>query len=115
MYPVVDPAHSRIPPKTLVGTVAAPVTVAMFLRKVGTLTVTLLSCSASDKFVPADIDLRTLPLSSGVPVVLAKSVSCFVDKSVSSAWLVKLASTVMTLLVEPAASAQRLVPAPWCR
>ena len=79
------PATFRIPPNTLVGTVVAPVTVTTFPLKVGTLTVTLLSCSASDTFVPADIDLSTLPLSSGVPVALAKSVSCFVDKSVSSA------------------------------
>jgi hypothetical protein len=48
------------------------VTVTTFPLKVGTLTVTLLSCSASATFVPADIDLRMLPLSSGVPVALAK-------------------------------------------
>ena len=116
VYPVVDPAHSRIPPKTLVGTVAVPVTVTTFPRKVGTLTVTVLSCSASATFVPADIDLSTLPLSSGIPVALAKSMFCFVDKSLSSAWFVKFASTVMALLAtdrlmfEPAASARTVVP-----
>ena len=49
------------------------------------LTVTLLFSSESATFVPADIDLRMLPLSSGVPVTLARSVSCFVDKSFSCA------------------------------
>ena len=80
------PAMFRIPPNTLVGTVMGPVAVTTFPLKLGTLTATLLSCSASaTTFVPADIDLSTLPLSSGVPVALAKSVSCFVDKSFSSA------------------------------
>ena len=68
VYPVAVPAHFRIPPKMLVGTVVAPVTVTTFPLKVGTLTVTLMSCSASATFVQADIDLRTLPLSRGVPV-----------------------------------------------
>ena len=67
VYPVTVPAQFRIPPKTLVGTVAVPVTVTTFPRKVGTLTVTLLSCSASATFVPADIDLSKLPLSSRSP------------------------------------------------
>ena len=79
------PAMFRIPPNTLVGTVMGPVAGTTFPLKLGTLTVTLLSCSVSATFVPADIDLSTLPLSSGVPVPLAKRVSCFVDKSVSSA------------------------------
>ena len=79
------PAIFRIPPNTLVGTVMGPVAVTTFPLKLGTLTVTLLSCRASATFVPANIDLRTLLLSSGVAVALAKSVSCFVDKSVSSA------------------------------
>ena len=75
----------RIPPNTLVGAVMGPVAVTTFPLKLGTLTATLLSCSESATFVPADIDLRMLPLSSGVPVALARIVSCFVDKSVSSA------------------------------
>ena len=79
------PAMFRIPPNTLVGIVMGPVAVTTFPLKLGTLTVTLLSCSASATFVPADIDLSTLPLSSGIPVALARSVFCFVDKSVSSA------------------------------
>ena len=55
-------------------------------------------------------------MSSGVPVALARSMSCFVDKSVSSAHLVKLAPTGMMLLAtdksmfEPAANARTVLP-----
>ena len=42
------PSMFRIPPNTLVGIVVAPAMVTTFPLKLGTLTVTLLSCSARD-------------------------------------------------------------------
>ena len=58
---------------------------------------TSLFCSASDTFVPAEIDLRTLPLRRAVPDTLATSESCFVLRSVRCAELVRSAPMLMTL------------------
>ena len=88
VHPGVAPAHVRTPPKTLGEIFTGPVAAMTFPRRaesVGPLIVISLFASDSDTLVPGESDLTTLPLRSGVLVVLASSASCFVFTSLESA------------------------------
>ena len=61
--------------------VVAPVVVMLFPITYGTLTVTLLFCSASDTFVPATSDLTVVPDSSCVPEAAFVKAFCLPDRA----------------------------------